>query len=64
MHNLKNNHPKFVKPILLDFVNYKLLGKNNKPHSFCNVLQSFELNKKTTQNLILEGKVEILLDQG
>jgi hypothetical protein len=50
MHNLKNNHPKFVKSILLDFVNYKLSGKNNKPHSSCNVLQSFELNKKTAQN--------------
>jgi hypothetical protein len=33
MHNLKNNYPKFVKPILLDFVKYKLSDKNNKPHS-------------------------------
>jgi hypothetical protein len=64
MHNLKNNHPKFVKPILLDFEENKLSGKSNKPHSSCNVLQSFELNKKTAQSLILEGKIEILLDQG
>jgi hypothetical protein len=35
MHNLKNKHPKFAKPILLDFVKYKLLDKNNKPHSSC-----------------------------
>ena len=64
MHNLKNNHPKLVKPILLDFVKYKLSGKNDKPHSSCNIFSSFELNKKTSQNLILEGKIEILLDQG
>jgi hypothetical protein len=64
MHNLKNNHPKLVKPILLDFVKYKLSGKNDKPHSFCNIFQSFDLNKKTAQNLILKGKIEILLDQG
>jgi hypothetical protein len=37
MHNLKNNHPKLVKLILPDFVKYKLLGKNDKPHSFCNI---------------------------
>jgi hypothetical protein len=30
MHNLKNNHPKIVKPILLDFAKYELSGKNNK----------------------------------
>jgi hypothetical protein len=64
MHNLKNNHPKLVKPILLDFVKYKLSGKNDKPHSSYNIFWSFELNKKTAQNLILEGKIEILLDQG
>jgi hypothetical protein len=64
MHNLKNNHPKIVKPIFLDFVKYELSGKNNKPHSSCNVFWSFELNKQTAQNLILEGKIEILLDQG
>jgi hypothetical protein len=64
MHNLKNNHPKIVKPILLDFVKYELSGKNNKPHSSCIIFWSFELNKETTQNLILEGKIEILIDQG
>jgi hypothetical protein len=64
MHNLKNNHPKFVKPILLDFVKYKLLGKNHKPYSSCNVLQSFELNKKTAQSSLIKEKMEILLDQG
>jgi hypothetical protein len=37
MHNLKNNHPKLVKPILPDFVKYKLSWKNDKPHSFCNI---------------------------
>jgi hypothetical protein len=31
MHNLKNNHPKLVKPILLDFVKYKLSGKIINP---------------------------------
>jgi hypothetical protein len=64
MHNLKNNHPKIVKPILLDFVKYKLSGKNHKPHSSCNVLHSFELNKKTAQSSLIKGKMEILLDQG
>jgi hypothetical protein len=64
MHNLKNNYPKFVKPILLDFVKYKLSDKNSKPYSSCIIFYSFELNKKTAQNLILEGKIEILLDQG
>jgi hypothetical protein len=64
MHNLKNNHPKIVNPILLDFVKYKLSGKNHKPHNSCNVLQSFELNKKTVQSSLLKGKIEILLDQG
>jgi hypothetical protein len=64
MHNLKNNHPKIVKPILRDFVKDELSGKNNKPHSFCIIFWSFELNRKTAQNLILEGKIEILLDQG
>jgi hypothetical protein len=62
MHNLKNNHPKFVKPIFLDFVKYDLSGKNNKSHSFCIIFWSFELNKQTAQNLILGGKIEILLD--
>jgi hypothetical protein len=64
MHNLKNNHPKFVKPILLDFVKYDLSDKNNKSHSSCIIFWSFELNKQTTQNLLLGGKIEILLDQG
>jgi hypothetical protein len=64
MHNLKNNHSKIIKPILLDFVKYELSGKNNKPHSSCIIFWSFELNKQSTQNLILEGKIEILLDQG
>jgi hypothetical protein len=64
MQNLKNNHPKIVKPILLDFVKYELSGKNNKPHSSCIIFWSFELNKQTAQNLVLEGKIEILLDQG
>jgi hypothetical protein len=64
MHNLKNNYPKFVKPILLDFVKYKLSDKNSKSYSSCIIFYSFELNKKTAQNLILEGKIEILLDQG
>jgi hypothetical protein len=64
MHNLKNNHPKFVKPILLDFVKYKLSGINHKPHSSCNVLQSFELKKENCTKFINKGKIEILLDQG
>jgi hypothetical protein len=64
MHNLKNNHPKFVKPILLDFVKYKLLGKNHKPSNSSNVLQSFELNKETAQSPLIKGKMKILLDQG
>jgi hypothetical protein len=64
MHNLKNNHPEIVKPILLDFGKYELSGKNNKPHSSCIIFWSFELNKQNAQNLILEGKIEILLDQG
>ena len=64
MHNLKNNHPNLVKQILLDFVKYKLSSKNSKPHSSCNVLWSFDLNKKTAQNLIIKGKIEMLLDQG
>ena len=64
MHNLKDNYPKIVKPILLDFVKYELSGKNNKPHSSCIIFWSFELNKEAAQNLILEGKIEILLDQG
>jgi hypothetical protein len=63
MHNLKNNHLKFVKPILLDFLKYKLSGKNHKPHSSCNVLQSFELNKKSAQSSLIKGKTEILLNQ-
>jgi hypothetical protein len=33
MHNLKNNHPKIVKPILLDFGKYELSHKNSKTHS-------------------------------
>jgi hypothetical protein len=32
MHKLKNNHPNLVKPILPDFMKYKLSGKNDKPH--------------------------------
>jgi hypothetical protein len=36
-NNLEKNHPKLVKPILLDFVKYKLSGKNDKPHSSCNI---------------------------
>jgi hypothetical protein len=31
MHKLKNNHPKIVKPILLDFVKYELSGKKINP---------------------------------
>jgi hypothetical protein len=64
MHNLKDNYPKIVKPILLDFVKDELSGKNSKPPSYCIIFWIFELNKETTQNLILEGKIEILLDQG
>ena len=64
MHNLKNNHPKIVKPILLDSGKYELSDKNSKTHSSCILFWSFELNKKTAKNLILEGKIEILLDQG
>jgi hypothetical protein len=64
MHNLKNNHPKIVNPILLDFGKYELSNKNSKPHSSCIIFESFELNKKTAKNLILEEKIEILLDQG
>ena len=64
MHNLKNNHPKMFKPILLDFGNYELSDKNNKTHGFCISFWSFKLNKKTTQNSILEGKIGILFDQG
>jgi hypothetical protein len=52
MHNLKNNHPKLVKPILLDFVKYELSSKNKKPHSSWDIFQSFDLNKETSQNLI------------
>jgi hypothetical protein len=32
MHNLKNINPKFVKPILLGSVYFKLSIKNIKPH--------------------------------
>jgi hypothetical protein len=64
MHNLKNNHPNFVKPILLDFLKYKLSCKNHKPPSSYNVLQSFELNKKIAQSPLIKGKMETLLDQG
>ena len=56
MHNLKNNHPKMFKPILLDSGIYELSDKNNRTHGFCISFWSFELNKKTTQNSILEGK--------
>jgi hypothetical protein len=31
MHNLKNNHPKIVKPILLDFGKYDYQIKIVKP---------------------------------
>jgi hypothetical protein len=48
MHNLKNNHPKLFKPILLDSGNYELSDKNNKTHGFCISFWSFKLNKKTT----------------
>ena len=44
------------KPILLDSGNYELSDKNNKTHGFCISFWSFKLNKKTAQNLILEGK--------
>ena len=64
MYNLKNNYLKLVKPILLDFVKYKLSRKNNRPHSSCNVLQSFELKKENCTKFINKGKIEILLDQG
>ena len=64
MHNLKNNHPKMFKPILLDSGIYELSDKNNRTHGFCIPFWSFELNKKTTQNPILEGKIGILFDQG
>jgi hypothetical protein len=37
-------------------VKYKLSSKNSKPHSSCNVLWSFDLNKKTAQNLIIKEK--------
>jgi hypothetical protein len=50
MHNLKNNYPKIVKPILLDFVKDELSGKNNTPPSSCIIFWSFELNKKTALN--------------
>ena len=62
MHNLKNNHPKIVKPILLDSGKYELSDKNSKTHSSCILFWSFELNKKTAKNLILVGKIEILFD--
>ena len=62
MHNLKNNHPKMFKPILLDSGNYELSDKNSKTHSSCILFWGFKLNKKTAQNLILEGKIEILFD--
>ena len=62
MHNLKNNHPKIVKPILLNSGKYGLSDKNSKTHSFCILFWSFELNKKTAKNLILEGKIEVLFD--
>ena len=64
MHNLKNNHPKMFKPILLDSGNYELSDKNNRTYVFCIPFWSFELNKKTAQNSILEGKIGILFDQG
>ena len=62
MHNLKNNHPKIVKPILLDSGKYELSDKNSKTHGSCILFWSFELIKKTAKNLILEGKIEILFD--
>jgi hypothetical protein len=61
---LKNTHPNLAKPILLGSVRYKLPSKNSNPHSSCNVFWSFDLNKKTTQTLIIKGKIEMLLDQG
>ena len=64
MHNLQDNHPKMFKPILLDSEIYELSEKNNRTHSFCISFWSLELNKKTTQNPILGGKIGILLDQG
>jgi hypothetical protein len=50
--------------LLNNAVKYDLSGKNNKSHSSCIIFWSFELNKQTAQNLILGGKIEILLDQG
>ena len=64
MHNLKNNHPKMFKPILLDSGIHELSDKNNRTYVFCIPFWSFELNKKTAQNSILEGKIGILFDQG
>jgi hypothetical protein len=53
MHNLRNTHPNLVKQILLRFLKYALSDKNSKPHVFCTNFYSFELNKKTTQTLII-----------
>ena len=64
MHNLKNIHPKMFKPILQDSEIHELSDKNNRTHGFCISFWSFKLNKKTTQNSILEGKIGILFDQG
>ena len=52
------------KPILLDSEIYELSEKNNRTHSFCISFWSLELNKKTTQNPILGGKIGMLFDQG
>ena len=62
MHNLKNNHPKMVKPNLLDSGKYELSDKNSKTHSSCIILWSFDLIRKTAKNLIIGGKIEILFD--
>ena len=52
------------KSILLDSGSYELSDKNNKTHGFCISFWGFKLNKETAQNLILEGKIGILFDQG
>jgi hypothetical protein len=62
MHNLKNNHPKIVKPILLGSGRYELSDKNSKTHSSCIILWSFDLFRKTAKNLIIGGKIEIFFD--
>jgi hypothetical protein len=42
-----NTYQKFMKPILLNFVYWKLSTKNIKSPLYINLFKGFDLNKKT-----------------